>query len=209
MSYDQQGAAVDALFDQISEEVYPEHKAQAIEEFVKERMQSYFLKYPEILQRPGDCFHHASQLKEKSPRCALVMYATATELFLKSVILKPTLYGMFHNEKVAEDIVESVTKQGGLSRYKSLLDGLCFQVAGIQLNEISGVDNKPILREVDVIHCIRNKILHRGEDVEPEKVEKAREITRLVCHRLVVPVLVNLDLDVAKNESGFIIIQST
>lgn len=209
MSYNQQDADADALFDQISEEVYPEHKAQAIEEFIKERMQSYFLKHPEILQRPDDCFHHAGQLKEKSPRCALVMYATTTELFLKSVILKPTLYGMLHNEKVAEDIVESVTKQGGLSRYKSLLDGLCFQVAGIQLNKISGVDSKPILDEVDDIHRIRNKVLHGGEDVGPEDVEKARKITRLVCHKLVVPVLFNLDLDVAKNESGFIITQAT
>lgn len=207
MSYDQQDAEVDALFDQISEEVYPEHKVQAIEEFVKERMQSYFLRYPEILQRPVDCLHHAGQLKERSSRCSLVMYATATELFLKLVILKPTLYGMFHNEKVAEGIVENVANRGGLSRYESLLGELCLQVAGIQPNEISGVDNKPILREVDAIHGIRNRVLHRGEDVAPEKAEKAREITCLVCLKLVGPVLVNLDLETAKNESGSIIIQ--
>lgn len=205
MSYDQQDADADALFDQIRKEVYREHKAQVIEEFVKERMQSYFLKCPEILQRPDDCFHHAGQLKEKSPRCALVMYATTTELFLKSVILKPTLYGMFHNEKVAEEIVEIVTRQRGGLYYKPL-DELCLQVAGIQLDEIRGVDTK-LWCEVKDMHGIRNEVLHKGEDVEPEKVEKARKITRLVCHRLVVPVLFNLDLDVAKNESGFIIIQ--
>lgn len=207
MSYDQQDAEVDALFNQISKEVYPEHKAQAIEEFVKGRMQSYFLKYPKILQSPIDCFLHASELKEKSPRCALVMYATATELFLKSVILKPTLYGMFHNEEVAEGIVETVPKKGGPSRHKSLLAELCLQAAGIQLGEIRGVDNKPILHEVDVMHRIRNNVLHKGEDVEPEDVEKAHKITHSVFRDIVWPVLINLDLKVTKNEPDSIIIQ--
>ena len=45
-------AAWDQMWDQMSVELYPEHKEQAIEEFTTERLQSFYLRNPDILA-PG------------------------------------------------------------------------------------------------------------------------------------------------------------
>ena len=84
---------MDAFYEQISQELYPEHKEQAIDEFIEERMHSYYLKYPNIIQAPINSYLHANELFGISPRGALVMYTTAVELFLKSVLLKPVCSG--------------------------------------------------------------------------------------------------------------------
>ena len=45
MSYDESDAAWDEFYDRMSEELYPDHKDQAITEFTEERLQSYYLKF--------------------------------------------------------------------------------------------------------------------------------------------------------------------
>ena len=67
MSYDEQDAAMDAFYEQISQELYPEHKEQAIDEFIEERMHSYYLKNPNIIQAPIDSYLHANELLGISP----------------------------------------------------------------------------------------------------------------------------------------------
>jgi len=52
MSYTEEDAKWDEFWDQMSRELYPEHKEQAIEEFTTERLQSFYLKNPDILA-PG------------------------------------------------------------------------------------------------------------------------------------------------------------
>jgi len=49
MSYDENDAAMDDFYDRISDELFPEHKELAIEQFIEERMQSYFLKIPNVI----------------------------------------------------------------------------------------------------------------------------------------------------------------
>lgn len=43
MSYDENDAAMDAFYDEMREQLYPE----IINDFTSERLQSYFLSYPE------------------------------------------------------------------------------------------------------------------------------------------------------------------
>ncbi|WP_169709471.1 hypothetical protein [Deferrisoma camini] len=50
MSYDEQDAAMDEFYDQISKELYPEHKEQAIEEFTQEKLKSYYLQNPGVMR---------------------------------------------------------------------------------------------------------------------------------------------------------------
>jgi len=56
MSYDEHDAAMDEFYDRISEELYPDHKEQAIDEFIEERMCSYYLENPNIVQAPMDSY---------------------------------------------------------------------------------------------------------------------------------------------------------
>jgi len=203
MSYDEHDAAMDDFYDRISEELFPEHKEIAIEEFIEERMQSYFLKNSNIIAPAIECSNHANELMEASPQCALVMYTTAIELFLKSVLLKPDLFGMVHNENIAGLIVDSSVGQSCFSRYNKLLTALCIHAANIDLASIKGMQNKPILKEAEQIQTIRNKVVHQGYKATTEEMGKAKNIAYLMLTEVVEPVLNNLDLVITNNTAGF------
>ena len=49
MSYTPEDAAWDDAYESMSQELYPEHKEQAIAEFTHERLRSYYIAHPEIL----------------------------------------------------------------------------------------------------------------------------------------------------------------
>lgn len=205
MSYNEQDAAMDDFYDKISEELFPEHKEIAIEGFIKERMQSYYLKNPNIIYPAMECSNHGGMLMDVSDRCALVMFTTAIELYLKSVLLKPVLFGMIHNESIAGLIVESSVGQAGFSRYNKLLGALCLHAANVDLSKIKGFQNKPILEEAGEVQTIRNKVVHQGYQATAVDMGKAKNIAYLMLTEVVEPVLNNLDLVIVSNENKFCI----
>jgi hypothetical protein len=200
-------AAMSEFFDNISEELYPEHKEQAINEFIEELMQSYYLNNPDIIQAPMDCYHHANDLLQISPQGALIIYTTAIELFLKSVLLKPILYGMIHNENIANTVVNATTGQSGFGRYNKLLSSLCLHSVGIKLSEIKGIGNKPILTEAEEVQKIRNLVVHQGSKVTEKELGKARSTALLILTEVVEPVLNNLNLAIGSYKNGFGIVK--
>jgi hypothetical protein len=50
MSYDEQDAAMDEFYEQISRELYPDHKQQAIQEFTAERLRSFYVQSPNVMR---------------------------------------------------------------------------------------------------------------------------------------------------------------
>ena len=208
MSYDEQDAALDDFYDQMSKELYSEHKEQAIDEFIEMRMRSYFLMHPEIINTPMECFRHATECSDISPRSAVVLFTTAMELYLKSVLLKPVLYGMIHNENVAALIVETTTKQSGLSRYNKLLTLLCNQAAGVNLSDIDQLDWKSRFAEVEETQSVRNRIVHQGYQATQHEAEKARNVAVNILTRMVEPVLKSLNLTIDDSDSDSAIIVS-
>jgi len=202
MSYNKHDAAMNYFYEQISKELYPEHKEQAIDEFIDERMRSYFLEHPEVIQAPFDCFFHASSDLQDSPRSALIMYTTTIELYLKSVLLKPVLYGMIHNENVATLIMESSTGQSGFKRYDKLLTSLCRHAADVELSDIKGLDGRPILVEAGETQAIRNKVIHQGYKATVSEMGKARNVGVKILTKVVEPVLSNLNLVISKDKGG-------
>jgi hypothetical protein len=48
MSYIPEDAAWDEAYENISRELYPEHKEQAISEFTAERLRSYYTMHPDL-----------------------------------------------------------------------------------------------------------------------------------------------------------------
>jgi len=92
MSYTEEDARWDEFWDQMSKELYPEHKEQAIEEFTTARLQSYYLKNPDILAPGIRMYIEAKELQENHPSASYVFATSAIELFLKSAFLKPVVY---------------------------------------------------------------------------------------------------------------------
>jgi hypothetical protein len=136
------------------------------------------------------------------------MYTTAIELFLKSVLLKPVLFGMIHNKNIANLIVDSTTSQSGFSRYNKLLSTLCLHAAGTKLEDIKGMNGKPILVEAEEVQKIRNRVVHQGYMASVEEMGKARNIASLILTEVVEPVLNNMNLAIGKRNGKHAVIKA-
>ena len=138
MSYTEEDARWDEFWEQTSKELYPEHKEQAIEEFTTECLQSFYLKNPDVLAPGLRMYFEARELQENHPSASYVFATSAIELFLKSSLLKPVVYGLVHNEALAEIIVETALGSPGFERYKKLLSGLFLELIRIDITKYRG-----------------------------------------------------------------------
>lgn len=204
MSYNEHDAALDEMYDRIGQELYADHKAQAIEEFTAERLRSFYLKNPEVMRPALVAFGEAKSLHEsKHYAAALVFSVTSIELFLKATLLKPVVYGLIHNDALSDIIVQYALGQSGFDRYRSLLAKLFSDIAKIDLNEIRREGaGKSLLDEALDIQKTRNKVIHQGVVCEESESALAKEIATLVLGRIVVQMFDTLGLDV--HEKGLI-----
>ena len=145
MSYEDDDYKWDELWDQMSKEIYPEHKEQAIDEFTTERLQSFYLKKPDILAPGIRMYGEARELQENHPSASFVFAASAIELFLKASLLKPVVYGLVHNESLTEIIVETALGYTGFRRYQKLLSGLFSELLGIDINKVKSIGSEKYL----------------------------------------------------------------
>jgi hypothetical protein len=204
MSYDEHDAALDEMYYRIGEELYPDHKAQAIEEFTAERLRSFYLKNPDVMQPALVTYKEAKALHEaKHYGAALVFFVTSIELFLKATLLKPVVYGLVHNDSLADVIVQHALGQAGFDRYKSLLAQLFADIAEIDLNEVKRDGaSKSLLEEALEIQKLRNKIIHQGAPCDESNSALAKGVAALVFGRIVDQMFGALGLDV--HEKGII-----
>jgi len=205
MSYDENDAARDDFYEQISRELYPDHKQQAIEEFTADRLRSYYVKSPGVMRPAVDAVQEAKALLavgRHSP--ALGFSASAIELLLKATLLRPVVYGLVHNDALAEIIVQRVIgRQTDIERYEGLLAGLFHTLAKIDLRAIcrDGV-TLPLLQEAKQFQSLRDKILHQGTHCSPQDAETAFSVAVAVYDKIVAPMLFALGLKV--EEKGVI-----
>jgi hypothetical protein len=122
MSYDEHDAAMDEMYARIGEELYPEHREQAVDEFTAERLRSFYLDSPMVMRPAVEALQEVKRLKANGHSEAVVVScATAIELFLKATVLQPIVYGLVHSPALAAVIVKHAVGQAGFARYKDLL----------------------------------------------------------------------------------------
>ena len=54
MSRDENDAARDAFYEQLSRELYDDHKQQAITEFSADRLKSFYIQHPNVMRPAVD-----------------------------------------------------------------------------------------------------------------------------------------------------------
>lgn len=201
MSYDETDAAWDDLYDKISEELYPEHKDQAITEFTKDRLQSFYLKNPKVMRPAVDAIQEGNSLQENGHNsAALVFFVSAVEILLKATLLRPVIYGLVHNEALAEIIVKNALGQTGFRRYEGLLSKIFQEHAGMELSSVNRKSSsKSLLDECRDIQDIRNKIIHQGLQCSTDEAELSRLVAIGVFETIVRPVLYSIDLTVVEH----------
>lgn len=196
---------MEEAIDRLAEELYEDHKYRAIDEFISERLTSFYVSNPMVMRPAVEAIQEGKRLQSNGHNAAaLVFFVTAIEVLLKATLLRPVLYGLIHNEAVAEIFVQEAIKQTGFDRYEKLISNLFEELAGDQLSEVTRPDaESPILSECKQLQKIRNGIVHRGDNCEAKDAERARLVAIAVFEKVVRPVLYRIGLDVV--EKGQII----
>lgn len=198
MSHDEHDAALDEFYDQISKELYPDHKEQAISEFTGERLRSFYVKSPLVMRPAVDSLQKGKQLlslEQEAP--ALVFFVSAIELLLKATLLKPVVYGLVHHEALADIIVRHTLGQSGFDRYEGLLSALFLRLAGMNIKDIKREGSEErLLDECKKLQRIRNDIIHKGEKCTKADAELGRVVSVAVFELIVRPMLNSIGLTV-------------
>ncbi len=192
--------AMDEFFAQISSELYPEHKEQAIEEFTNEKLKSYYLQNPDVMRSAVDSIQEGNwQLKHRRNSPALIFYVIAVELLLRTTLLRPVVYGLIHNEALAEIILKRIIIQTGFTRYKELLAKIIDELAGFDVKQISRDGAKSeLLVECSELQDIRNKIIHQGAICTEKEAEKGKLVSTAVFEKIVRPMLYSIGLQIVE-----------
>ena len=200
MSYDEYDAARDEFYEQISQELYPEHKVQAVEEFTAERLRSFYEKYPSVMLPAVDALQEGKALQEKGHFSgAVVFFVSAIELLLKATLLKPVIYGLVHHDALADIIVQHTLGQAGFDRYEGLLADLFSRLAGLDVKAISRDDaSSKLLEESKQLQKLRNRIIHQGAKATEAEAETAHLVAIAIYEKIVKPMLYVLGLTVGE-----------
>ena len=182
------------LVDQISKE--------AIDQFTFDRMRSYYVNNRSLAIKVVAVFREAECLQAASPSAATVLFTTAIELGLKVALLKPVIYGLVHNESVADLVSDLSVKHNGFDRFKPLLARVLSEYGGIDFNAFTIEGHKETMwEEITVLQDARNAVVHRGELASPETAQLAKEVATMIIGNYFVSVISGLGLKYVKGGS--------
>jgi hypothetical protein len=137
---------------------------QAIDQFALERLRSYYLSNIKLAQNTFEIYKEAKHVIEYSPSAALVLATATIEVGLKVTLLKPIVYGMVHNESVADLVSDIVVKNAGYDRFKPLISKIVKEYGGIDLNSFSLAGRSSLIwHDIETLVSLRNSIVHRAE----------------------------------------------
>ncbi|MFM0006217.1 hypothetical protein PQR57_35170 [Paraburkholderia dipogonis] len=174
MSYDEHDAAMGEMYERIGDELYPEHRVQAIGEFTADRLSSYYLANPMVMRPAVDALQEAKRLNANGHHSAAVVFcATTIELLLKAMLLLPIVYGLVHNDGLADIIVKHAVGQTGFDRYRNLLSRLFQELANLDIANASrdGV-SVALIDESRRVQDLRNDIIHKGHACDAAAARK-------------------------------------
>ncbi|WP_354687065.1 hypothetical protein [Cupriavidus necator] len=198
MSYEPGDDAFGEMYERISEELYPEHKEQAVTEFTAERLQLFYLSNPMVMRPAVDSLQEGKRLLANGHSPAAVVFcATAIELLLKATVLQPIVYGLVHSAGLAEIIVKYAVGQTGFDRYRELLSRLYQELASLDLTKVArdGVSNS-LIDESKRVQELRNGIIHKGLSCSTSEADHAYSVAVAVFQKIVVPMLWAIGLTV-------------
>ncbi|ELA9359648.1 hypothetical protein QTV39_000021 [Vibrio parahaemolyticus] len=203
----------DALYDQyidemysnieeeLREELYEEHREQAIEEFIFERMQSYYWQNPELAVNAVKFLSKGKNALENDPTVSLIYTAISTEVLIKSVLLKPIVYGMVHNEYAADLISSNLLKQSGVDRFKELVFSVIDENVdlGCSITDYKRANsNDTLWQERAKVQGLRNDVMHKAVECSHEQAQRAIDIASEFIS-IIVAVIHNFDLDLSSD----------
>lgn len=181
MSYDELQAQAEASWEAHLKSLIDEATSEALGEFETDRLQSYYSANQLIAQPALDRLREADQLCAPSPSASLVLATTAVEVGLKSAILRPLIYGLVHQDAVAEVIADLALAHSGWGRFRKPMFQVLKQTAKIDLATHHRTGSESTLwSEIEAIQDARNAVVHRASSASPAQADQARAVGKEV-----------------------------
>ena len=128
-------------------------------------------------------FTSGSRWRPEHPKAALVFAATAMELGIKVVLLKPIVFGLVHTEAMASLITELTIQHSGMERFYKLLSGILKRFSAVDLETYKRTGStRTLWKEITEVRDARNGIIHRGENVEESTAELAVAVAQSLLY---------------------------
>lgn len=176
---------------------------QAIGEFTLERLRSYYLAHDDLASDALRTYREAGALIESSPSAALVLFTTAIEVALKVTLLKPVIYGLVHNESVAELVSDLAVKHNGFDRFRQILARLLAEYGDIDFDTFA-IDghSKTLWAEISILQNARNAVVHRAQPGTRDLAILAQDVAGMVLGNFLPSVLNGLALKIQRGSIG-------
>src|SRR5215813_12485001 len=111
MSYDEidawQDAGVEAMYEEFRQNpatragFYEELYEEIVGDFAANRLQSYYLEQPKLAEPSAAALDSARALVGEHATAGFVFGAIAAEVTLRTVLLRPIVYGLVHSDSAA------------------------------------------------------------------------------------------------------------
>ena len=164
-------------YDQMVQEILESHRDEIIDEFVSERMASYFQNHPDLTEAAESALFEARSLLKSSPTASLVFSRSAIQIALRDVLLKPIAYGMVHDEHGGSLMVELAIRNQQFT--KLLFSVLENYGVDLKSSSLKGARNN-LWTEIQEISKTRNQIVHNGKKASEEQAVRSLEIARIL-----------------------------
>jgi hypothetical protein len=168
-------------YDEMVAEILASHKEEIIDGFVSERMGSYYRNHPDLTVPAEAAIEEARNLIDVSPTASLVFSASAIEITLRDVLLKPVPFGMVHDENTGPLIADLVV---GNNQFRTLLFTILEDYGLNVTGDKRPGSSKTLWEEISEIQKTRNNILHRGEKATHEFADTSLKIADAFLYRL-------------------------
>ena len=168
-------------YDKMVEEILETHREDIIDEFLSDRMASYYRNHPELTTAAVSSINEARSLLNVSPTASLVFSRSAIEIALRDVLLKPVAFGMVHDGNTGSLMVELVI---GHQQFTKLLFSVLEEYDVDLKKLVRKASTNNLWAEISEIVKIRNVILHDGKKATKEQAERSLEIAEILVGKL-------------------------
>jgi hypothetical protein len=199
MSNDEWDDKYNQWIDELSDELYPEHREQAITEFTEGCFRRYYLAHPETSVAAERLLTEARALLPAHSSAALVFATAAIEVGLRDAILRPLLSGYVHTDSVADLLVKEVTDRLAHDKLKKLIEPLLKTFMNLDLSSFKRPESSELLwEEVRKAQLRRNRVVHDGVLASETDCVKAANVATYILETIFPSLVESLGLSFAK-----------
>jgi len=181
--------------EELCQRFYEKNYDDAVKEFTSELLRSYFIVHPDLAGPAREMLAYAQRLMPSFPTAALVFAVTATELVVKTVLLRPIIFGLVHTEDLGSFITDLAVKQTGMDRFRTLLTKILARFGGVDLKTFKRVGStKTLWEEMGEIQAARNAVVHQGVMADGSKAILAISVAATLLNDIFPIIVANLGL---------------